>query len=136
MPHDGGMPFAPLVLPVLAAAVPAQAIAFARRLGWDWGTLLGIVLLGIVISAVVAPTLKADPFKRMWMVLLVCSVNVGNMALQSHSVDGLSLIGNIILLHVLWDEQGPGLKKRLGEGWTKALHRFARPVMGGSSPVS
>ncbi|MBZ9753484.1 hypothetical protein K7W42_21865 [Deinococcus sp. HMF7604] len=130
------MPLTLLTLPLLMAAVPAQAFAFARRLGWDWVTMFGVVLLGIVLSTLMAPALKASPFWRLGMVLLACSCNVGNMLVQNPTLDGLSLIGNIILLYTFWDEHGPRTKRRIDQGRTQAVRRFARPVMGNLAPVS
>ncbi|BDP43951.1 hypothetical protein DAETH_39200 (plasmid) [Deinococcus aetherius] len=36
---------------------------------------------------------------------------------------------NAVVVVLLWEEEGPHLRRRLRDGWKKAASRFSRPVI-------
>lgn len=95
---------------------------------------LGLVVLGSSLGAALVPWIKASERRRPGAALTHLAVVLGSLVVDSRDTDALCLVTTAVLVMLLWDEEGPHLRRRLREQGHRRTSRFARPVV--TLPVS
>jgi len=111
----------------MAGALLAQTLTFTLKFGGL--AALGLLLLGAGLGYVLAPGLRAKEERRLSMFVLNLAVALTSLALDTRTLNTLCLVTSAVVVMMLWDQEGPHLKKRLLDGWHKATSRLTRPVI-------
>ncbi|WP_216326687.1 hypothetical protein [Deinococcus aestuarii] len=121
------MSFGRLLLWGMGTALLLQGLAFALDFGW--GAALGLGLAGLALGHLLAPGLRATEGRRTGAFLFNLAAVLGDLALDSPHTGALCIVTSAVVVMLLWEEEGPHLRRRVREEWRKRAPRLARPVI-------